>query len=309
MGFLLNTLVAIMPLVSLAQAAPMQDALATQDLRLAVLADRMLEANAGLCARTMPLPGIILHSVDQYRGEGRSDGFANGPIEILVVIPGSPAAQADLRPGDAIVSIGDTPVPQTAASGKHLRETAFDLIARQPGDAALALRIRRDGEMQDHRLDTAVGCRALVEITAADTPRARSDGQVIQIRMDFARSLTNAELAAVFAHELAHSILDHRRRKAELGETTTAARAAEVEADRLSVHLLANAGLDPMAAAQFWRSGASEPFASGLPFRSDHPRRERRAEIIEREIAIYLPTASGPTWPGHLLALRELPLD
>lgn len=113
---------------------------------------------------------------------------------------------------------------------------------------------------------------------------------------------TDAELAAVLGHEIAHALREHTRERlseqmvangvisigaALLGLGDTAQQGAqfaymgmmglphsrqqETEADRIGVELAARAGYDPRAAVTLWQKmsqlGGSEP----LPFLSTHP--------------------------------------
>lgn len=287
-----------------------------QDQRLAAIAERMQGANADLCNAQMPLTGMVLHSADQYREGVALDRFANGVVSISTLLAGSPADAAGLQRDDGITAIGGQAVAELEAHGEgNIREAAFDLLAEQPPEGPVVLQTRREAVVRDVVLNTRRGCRSLVEILVGDGPRARSDGRVIQIRFDFAAGLSDDHLAIVFAHELAHAVLEHRRRKeeagidngmlAELGRNQRANRTAEIEADRLSVHLLSNAGYDPATAADFWRNASNYGMGGNLLPSFVYPSREARAELIEREIAMYLPTRRGPSWPGHLLALRE----
>ncbi|VVT15310.1 M48 family metallopeptidase [Erythrobacter sp. EC-HK427] len=300
----------------LAQESARQSAVEQQDVRLARIAEQLLGGNAALCTSLMPLTGLILHSVDQYRdGEVRAQ-FRDGNIAIAAIVPHSPAERAGLRRGEALVAIGDVsldalPAPESG----NLREAAFDILAAQPTDAPVALRLRTDGVERTVMLPAPAGCRSLVEILVSDGPRARSDGRVIQIQFDFARELSDEQLAVVLAHELAHTVLEHRRRKqaagidngalAEVGRNQRANREAEVEADRLSIHLLANAGFDPLSVPAFWRSDIGQRLGGGIFNSFVYPSNEARAVLVDEEIALYLPQRRGPSWPGHLLELRE----
>src|SRR6187455_411412 len=82
-------------------------ALVRQDVRLATIAERMLRANSSLCRQHMPLPGLVLHSQDQYGRSATGGAFANGRIAIEGIVPDSPAS-AVLMPGDAIAAVGAT---------------------------------------------------------------------------------------------------------------------------------------------------------------------------------------------------------
>ena len=292
------------------------DRLITQDARLAAIAERLLGANRALCRAEMPLTGLVLHSRDQYRAEIAGDAFVNGPIAVAAVLPGSPAASAGLAAGDALSAIGDRQTATMTRDGEApLRDTAFAALADQSGDRPVALAVSRGGQQQVATLDAPRGCRALVEIRAADALQARSDGRVIQVNYGLARAASDAELAVVFAHELGHLVLEHRRRLeaagvekgffGEFGRNQRLNRQVEVEADRISVHLLANAGYDPSLAPAFWRSRLGRRAAGGLMLSSTYPSVEARARLVEREIADYLGAGAAPSWPGHLLARRD----
>ena len=88
-----------------AQPATPLDNLLRQDVRLAVVAERLLAANRDLCRRHMPLAGMVLHSRDQYRAEAAGNAFANGAIAVAAVLPGSPAAAAGIAAGDGVAAI------------------------------------------------------------------------------------------------------------------------------------------------------------------------------------------------------------
>lgn len=276
----------------------------------------MLVSNARLCRETMPVPGIVLHSADQY-GEEAEPLFANGPVAIAQVIPGSAADRAGLEAGDAVLAINGTWIDTLVPEGDgNLREAAFFLLADVASEDSVSLELQRAHERTTVVVDAPRGCRSLVEILVAEGPNARSDGRVIQLQFDFARTLSDEQVAALLAHELAHTVLEHRRRKVEagidnaslfrqLGRNQRVNRQAEVEADRLSVHLLANAGYDPLIAARFWRSPEGIEAGGGALPSFIYPTQEARADLIEKEVARYLPLRRGPTWPGHLVDLRD----
>lgn len=296
------------------------NALVVQDVRLATIAERMLSANRELCRQHMPLPGMVLHSKDQYGRAATGDAFTNGRIAVSAVVPGSPAA-ANIAPGDAIAAVGATRTETLVAEGEApLRDLAFALLAEQPDDAPLALTVVHAGREQAVTLAAPSGCRALVEIRATGGINARSDGRVIQVNYGLATDASDDELAVVFAHEMGHLVLEHRRRLSsagvekgffgEFGRNQQLNRQVEVEADRISAHLLANAGYDPAIAPRFWRSSLGQRASGGLLRSSTYPSAEARAQLIEREIAEYIGGGGArPTWPGHLLGRRDTPFD
>ncbi len=294
------------------------DALLAQDARLAAIAGRLLTANAHLCRKTMPVTGMVVHSRDQYRRDFGGDSFANGAVAVAAVVSDSPAARADLKPGDGLVEIAGVPTASLKAEGEApVRDSVFDLLAGQPVGQPLALTALRGGREASVALEGVPGCRALVEIRAQDALGARSDGRVIQVNYGFAVAASDEQLAVAFAHELGHLVLEHRRRLSsagvekgffgEFGRNQQLNRHVEVEADRLSVHLLANAGYDPRIAPAFWRTSLGRRAGGGVFHSRTYPSAEARAQLLEREIADYLGAGIAPTWPGHLLARRDKP--
>lgn len=304
-------------------AAQTPDAVATlaaQDVRLAAIADRMLTANAPLCREHMPVTGMVLHSSDQYR-EGLARGaFANGPIAVEGVVPGSAADAAGVESGDGLTAIGGAP---TSALTPHddapLRDSAYGTLFRLAGASEIEIAIRRAGQQRALRLSAPAGCRALVEILSRNAIGARSDGRVIQVNYGLAATADDSQLAVVFAHELGHLVLEHRRRLqaagvekgffGEFGKNRRLNRQVELEADRIAVHLLANAGYDPAIAPAFWRTSLGRRAGGGLFRSSTYPSPEARAELAEREIAEFLAGRTGPSYPTHLISLRDAPFD
>jgi Zn-dependent protease with chaperone function len=306
-----------------AVAAPASSAVAAllaQDFRLAAVADRLLAANDRLCRQHMPVTGMVLHSSDQYRGDLAGGAFANGAIAIAAVVPESAAALAGVQAGDGLVAIGGVPTDTLVRLEEApLRDSAYAALAALAGQDGLEIAVRRNGQDRTLRLLAPEGCRALVEILSKNAIGARSDGRVIQVNYGLAADATDNELAVVFAHEMGHLVLEHRRRLeaqgvekgffGEFGKNRRLNRQVEVEADRIAVHLLANAGYDPAIAPAVWRTRLGRQAGGGLFRSSTYPSPEARAELAEREIADFLPGGHGPSYPAHLLALRDKPFD
>lgn len=313
------TVLATPSLVEAAQPDEAYLALQAEDMRLAMIAEKMLAANVPLCRRTMPLTGMIVHTRDQY-SEPPSGWFNNGGVEVLAVLPGSPSALAGLRPNDALLAIDGVAVaPAVTVDQVPGRDLVFDQLASAPSDAPFSLTYQRDGQSLQVTLDAPEGCYGLVEVLAENGQRARSDGRVIQISYGMTSMLDDDQLAAVFAHELAHSVLEHRRRLetagveggllGEFGRNRRLARQVEVEADLLSVHLLANAGFDPRIAPQLWNAEAGKRLDGGFFRAGRYPSRKTRAEMMEQEIADNLHESSGISMAEHLLSQRDLPFE
>lgn len=298
-----------------AQVPAAVHALRVQDQRLAVIADRLLTANAALCRQTMPMIGLTFHSRDQY-GDSATEMFALGEVSVATLAEPAPGKVAR---DDGLLAIESQAVAELAIPpDAPLRDAVFEALADKPADAPLQLTINgRDGSY-DVQISPEAGCRALVEIRSKDAIGARSDGRVIQVNYGLAAAASDDELAVVFAHELAHIVLEHRRRLSdagvskgffgEFGRNQRFNRQVEVEADRMTVHLLSNAGYDPAIAATFFRTELGQKAGGGLFRSSTYPSPEARAQLVEREIGQYL-AAGGPSFPDHLLARRVLPFD
>jgi len=291
-----------------------------QDVRFAGIAERVLAANRALCRQEMPLTGMVLHSRDQYRTAAAGDAFANGAVAVAGVVPGSPAAVASVAPRDGLAAIAEQPTAGMTQVGEApLRDTVLAVLADQAGRGPVTVTLLRDGAEHVVSLDAPSGCRALVEIRAADSLDARSDGRVIQVNYGLAFAASDEQLAVVFAHELGHLVLEHRRRLTEagvekgffgeFGRNRRLNRQVEVEADLISVHLLANAGYDPEIAPAFWRSRLGRRAGGGILRSGTYPSAKARAELVEQEIAEHLANRAGLSYPAHLMSRRDLPFE
>lgn len=131
---------------------------------------------------------------------------------------------------------------------------------------------------------------------------------------------TDAELAAVIGHEMAHALREHTRERvsrayaeqaglAVLGVATGAgdltmqvasaisqvtftlphSREQEAEADRIGLELMARAGYDPHAAVALWQKMSKEAGGSGAEFLSTHPSSDSRIRDLEASIPRVLP--------------------
>lgn len=299
-------------------------ALRAVDGRMATIAYRLATGNAVLCRDLQPTPGLQLHAVDQYAGAAQPGaraafGFAT-PVQVEAVAPGSPAAAAGVRADDGLIAIADVPVasPAPRASGtSETRDAAQALLAAQPPSAPLRLTLAREGVTRVVTIPASPGCRTAFEVLLGPGMKASSDGKVVQVSVRFFERYGDDAIAAIVAHELSHTILRHRARleaagvkwglAAEFGRNARLFRRTEEDADRLSVHLLRNAGYDPAAAVRFWREEGGK--IDGGLFRSPtHPSAKARAAALAAEVAT-LPRAGMPDDAPALLATRDQPLD
>ena len=300
------------PLLASAGVAGAQEAVSSADLRLLGIAERVQTANAALCDRLAPALGVALQSRDQFPG-GSDPGFS-APVAFAAILPGSALAKSGIGAGAGLVAIdGSAIVVQPGLEEMPLRDSAHAMLARQSAGAPLRLTVIDQGQTREIELVPPAQCRALVEVLVRDGRAARSDGRVIQLGLELIASASDEEIAAIFAHELAHGVLHHRDRLAssgvskgfggEFGRDRQLNAEAEIEADRLSVHLLANAGYDPRIAPALWRGKLGRKLDAGLFRKQIYASPDKRAQALDQEIANYL-SGGAPSWPGHLLAKR-----
>ena len=304
--------VAVQPQVGGANAV---ESLVDADRRLATLALPLLVGNAALCRQQSPIPGLVLHSRDQYSSniERRFPGGAS--LAISAVVPSGPAMVAGLQDGDVVKRIGLSREPDWMAAGfTPLRDGAYASLFGISGPVIIGY--ERDGQSMSATIDAPTGCRSLVEVTTEDALAARADGRVIQLSYPLMVRASDEQVAVILAHELAHQVLEHRRRLdaagvrkgffGQFGGDFRINSQVEREADRLSVHLLANAGYDPAIAPDFWTSDLGREIASGVFRNRIYPSATERGALLDREIQRYL-RGGAPSWPGHILASRDVP--
>lgn len=275
------------------------NSLIRDDIRVASIGFRLAVANAGRCSKKMPATGLILHSLSQYQGKWRSaaTGYFAEPDQVTVeaVVADSPAALAGIKERDAIIALNGERLEQTTSSRSHPtgnRDRAEAFLLALPVGEKIVLTIRREGLLSQLAVMPVAACSTRFELVAGSADFARSDGQVIQVGQGLAGSVSDTDLAVIIAHELAHSILDHRTRLAELDRSKDRdsrrrrrelARAFENQADRLSVHLLASAGFDPRSAPDFMRR-VGKGFDSASAADGLHDTANARAAAMDDEI-------------------------
>lgn len=266
--------------------------LAQQDLRLATVGYRLAAANAPFCSRKVRNPGWVLHDEAQYPDSdtARKIFGLRAPVGVAAVVPGGPADKAGLKAADGIIAADNLDIAGLLRTTKAATTARVERVENKIADT-----LASNGKIE-LIIETADGRRNLVLAPAlvcvskfwVDTKSkldAGADGQSVRIT-DALMAFTardDAELAAVAAHEMAHNILGHRERLAGSGRTNKAVLATEIEADRLSVWLMENAGYDPEAALRFAERYGRK---TGLGIFSDgtHLRWKNRWKVMRAEI-------------------------
>lgn len=247
------------------------EAMRAADLRLATVGDRLARASVARCADTVFDAGLVLHRIDQYQPADRPAIAAyffmlKGP-SVLAVIPGGPADKAGIRANDAIRSVDGVAMPDTisAKASPNNFEAALDIIdkAMADGEAEFVLD-RAPDSVPTIKVKGIKRCHVRFQMVPDDTLKASTNGLNLKISSAVLELAQNDdELAAMVAHEFAHVILKHPQNLradgvkqgslfAGFGKSGKKIRAAEEAADRLSIHLLYEAGYDMRAALRIW---------------------------------------------------------
>lgn len=298
------------------------EALRAGDMRLATTGFRLSTANAALCDRLEPGIGIQVHTLDQYAPALRPAviahfGFA-GPVAVAGVVEGSPAERAGVRADDSIVAIaGIRFAPQGDGPPSTDRlVTLWRQLAQLPPDRPVQIELLRRGRPLTLTIRPVAACRTRYELAIDPALDARANGEMVRISSGYDERF-GAELVPVaVAHELAHNILHHRDRLkaagAAFGMLSGFGRNAdlflqtEIEADALSVHLLARAGYPRDLASRFWQHPAAQTMSGTFRARTHPHRRERLKIMLAQEAKIAAAGANLP--PAPFVAGRDAPL-
>lgn len=281
--------------VALIAAAPTGDDEATsvvrdllrQDVAVATIGYRLATANVDLCVEHMVDSGMLIETLDQYGAAFRPAarqvlGLHDGPT-VALVVAGSPAERAGLKPGDVLVDADGVPfaaAPPDSAEGRFAGvEAAMTALDAALADGKARLTIARAGQRQTVDLIGVAACKARFQLVPGDYADAVANGTWVQLSTRMAGFATTPdELAAILAHELAHNALGHRKAKAKVQ------RLHELQADRLMPYLMARAGFDPGAAVMLWRRFEARRLGGLFPS-ATHPSWSDRVHAVEIERA------------------------
>ncbi|MEW4468850.1 M48 family metallopeptidase [Parasphingorhabdus sp. JC815] len=281
-------------------------ALQRLDQHMHMVGYRLTAANAKYCKKTVPNLGILLHDLKQY-GDTATARHAHGffsELAVNAIAPDSPAAKAGLVTGDGLIAINGQPVEDIEIDEEKLakeqpeyrRIAAINAMLRKAAaEGSIKLSLLRGGLHQEIEMTAAQTCPGQFQIRVSKDRNASADGKIISISSALAEYvLSDDELAAIAAHELSHNLLKHRERLdsqdvnrgffGQFGKSAGRIKATEIEADRLSVWLMANAGYDPQAAIRFWTRYGKE-HGKGIFSASTHYRWKKRVGLFKEEIA------------------------
>lgn len=268
------------------------------EARVASIGHRLAVSAGDLCDAQAPLSGIQLHDASQYDRGALGDlsrAFGGGAWPKVLAIAGdSAAARAGVQPNDSILAIDGKVIPATRTFGRYDRVgAALALLDAGLADGRVTLAIERGGSRQNVEVAADRGCASRFQVRIGSGMQGKADGNYVEVTTGLiAFAPDDAELAAAMAHELAHNILRHRAKLdaagirrgilQNFGRNARLTRETEVEADRLSVHLLDRAGYPMGAAVAFWERFRGAIFTFGD---NTHPGGKERVAVLRAEIA------------------------
>lgn len=273
-------------------------ALAQQDLRVAIVGHRLATANASFCQRKTRNPGWVLHDKAQYPDATIAQAaFAfRAPVSVSAVVPSGPADKAGIATGDAIVAVNGTAISNLPFTGQDRASARLEKVLNIIADAldssgkADIVLINAQGQKMVTLAPPFV-CASRFWVDTKSDLDAGADGVSVRVTeglLSFT-SDDDSQLAAIVAHEMAHNLLGHRQRLAG-GKSVQKILATEIEADRLSVWLMGNAGYDAAAALRFAeRYGRKTD--KGIFSDGTHLRWKKRYQIMQDEISSMSQTA------------------
>jgi len=258
-----------------------------------------------------PVSGFGVCTKDAYGKEyedvaRRYFRIGDNPV-IFFVHPQFPAAQAGIKPGDRLLNYNGT-----ALIGKSFKEVKKVLQKKQPlNNKQITVVVERDGRIQEFKMEGVMCSKYSMVLAPSDQINAFADGDNIVVYNGLIRFTENDdELAFVVAHEIAHSVQGHIRKKTGnvllgsildvliLGTTgvstggifgnlgsTAYSKSFEFEADYAGLYIAARAGHDVSGAVNFWRRLAAEqPKSIERSFAASHPSNPERFVAMEKTI-------------------------
>jgi Zn-dependent protease with chaperone function len=171
---------------------------------------------------------------------------------VLSVADNSPAAVSGIKVGDQLLAFNNEPVPRHGTAGW------ISAYARNNGQQPIEALTRRDGVDAMRTVVPVIVCAIPIDLqTDSSTNAFTTDDRIVVSSSVLRAARTDAELAFVIGHELAHANLGHlskRRANTVLGWLSGAAADAGIMLGGMSTHgafskLLAQAGASAFSVA------------------------------------------------------------
>ncbi len=286
----------------------------SQLARLINVSHRLTLANRADCKEAVA-PRLGLFSIAAHELPDRYKGLAAEALNldadkstVLSMAEGGPAAKAGISVGDVLLAFNGEDLP-----GEKPSEW-IEAFLKRNGNRPVRIDVKRSGKKQTYTVPTVTACSIPILLKTDDQLNAFTDGRRIVIHSGILRvAQTDAELAVIVGHELAHVTMGHLRKLEQnraagtvggaivdiglallgvntggafmrsLGDAGANAYATdfEREADYVGVYYVARAGYDTSTSEKIWRSLAQESpkqiFYAGL-----HPTSPERFLLIQK---------------------------
>ncbi len=216
---------------------------------------------------------------------------------VISIVPDGPAAKAGMKEKDELISFNGETVPVTAT----LRR--INAFLEENGERPITVVVKRDDEDMTFTVTPVTGCAIPINLETNPETNAYTDYSKIVIQSGWLRlTRTEADVAVVVRHELAHNTMGHYRKKRTngllgaiggsavdggflLGGISTGGAfsnyleiagmnafsvAFELEADYVGSYYAARAGYDISGAEEVWQRLSLES-PSSIRKASTHP--------------------------------------
>jgi membrane-associated protease RseP (regulator of RpoE activity) len=235
----------------------------------------------------------------------------DGRLQVYAVAAGQPAEAAGIRPGDILTHIDGQPLQEGAAGRAQYAEAVTTGLMKR---GVVSFEFLTGQEKKRARLRAVKACPYAIAMAVGSEPNAATDGATVYVSSGMLKFVvSDAELAIVLGHELAHAIRQHPLKnrgeqtgrslaKAVMGDVYDAtvgigsavwsivagvpeerrnSISFEMVADELGLYLAARSGYDVSVAPHFW----TRLISSYNEASSDHPTSADRFQATAEEIA------------------------
>ena len=249
-------------------------------------------AQIGLIAGTVP---SLPRKFRSFSHEALAVSWTHATV--LSIADNSPAAVAGIKTGDQLLTFNNEPIPRHGTAGW------INGYVRNNGERQIQVLIRRDGIDEMHTIVPVKACAIPIELQIDSSINAFTTDDRIVVSSSILRAArTDAQLALIVGHELAHANLGHlnkRRANTAIGWISGAAVDAgitlgglpifgvfskvlaqagarafsvafEREADYVGAYYAARAGYDLTGSEEIWRTFALED-PDSIRITTDHP--------------------------------------
>jgi hypothetical protein len=181
--------------------------------RVDTVAFRIRTANVAFCKDWISAQ-IGLHAVTPQSLPRKYRSFSAEALNLawvrptaVSVVDGSPAAQAGIVKGDEIIALNGELIPVTGTAGW------MGGWLKANGVKPVRVDLRHDGADRTATLTPVMGCAIPIDYIVSDVANAAaSDSKIVINSGIMALTRTDAQLAMIIGHELAHANLGHNNK-------------------------------------------------------------------------------------------------